>query len=55
LPFNLDKAHLDAPDRKLRGSDVQAVRKHAEPMLRDFPNQIDLGMTIEDRFGNDAG
>jgi len=53
--FNLERAHLNAPDRRFRGANVQITKKHAGPMFRGFPNQIDLGTIIENCFGNDAG
>jgi hypothetical protein len=41
--FNLENAHLDVPDRKLRGSNVQVVKEHAKSVLPGFTNAIDLG------------
>jgi len=48
--FNPENAHLDAPDRKLRGSNVQVVKKHAKSVLLGFTNAIDLGTTNEKPF-----
>jgi hypothetical protein len=39
-----------APDRKLRGSNVQVVKKHAKSVLVGFTNAIDLGTTNEKPF-----
>jgi hypothetical protein len=47
---NPKNAHLNTPDHRLTGSNVQVLKKHGKSMLLGFTNAIKLGTTNEEPF-----